>query len=122
MIRAFVVLLFFQCVGEGLSHAFHLPVPGAVVGMLLLLVSLLLRPATATVIEPACLQLLRNLSLLFIPAGVGIMASASTMRSDAVAIVVSVAVSTVLAIAVAALVTRALLRRQRRIAQSKRPV
>ncbi|MGI4859657.1 MAG: CidA/LrgA family protein [Janthinobacterium lividum] len=121
MIRAFVVLLFFQCVGEGLSHALRLPVPGAVVGMLLLLVSLLLRPATATVIEPACLQLLRNLSLLFIPAGVGIMASASTVRGDAVAVVVSVAVSTVLAIAVAALVTRALLRRQRRIAQSKRP-
>ncbi|MGI4861715.1 MAG: CidA/LrgA family protein [Janthinobacterium lividum] len=121
MLRAFVVILFFQCVGEGLSHAFHLPVPGAVVGMLLLLVALLLRPATAAVVEPASLELLRHLSLLFIPAGVGIMASASQVRSDALAVVVSVAVSTVLAIAVTALVMRALLRRQRRIAQSKRP-
>ena len=119
MLRAFVVLLFFQCVGEGISHAFHLPVPGAVVGMLLLLLALLLRPATVTVVEPASLQLLRHLSLLFIPAGVGIMASASKVRSDAVAVVVSVAVSTTLAIAVAALVTRALLRRQRRIAHAK---
>ncbi|MGN6667360.1 MAG: CidA/LrgA family protein, partial [Trinickia sp.] len=57
-----------------------------------------------------------HLSLLFVPAGVGIMVSAGRLRGDALAVVVSIVVSTTLAIAVTALVTRALLRRQRRVA------
>jgi holin-like protein len=81
--------------------------------MLLLFGFLMLRPQTADAIEPTALELLRHLSLLFIPAGVGIMVSADKIRGDALAVVVSLAVSTTLAIAVTALVTRALLRRQR---------
>jgi holin-like protein len=74
----------------------------------------MLRPQSADAIEPTALELLRHLSLLFVPAGVGIMVSASRIRGDAVAVIVSIAISTSLAIAVAALVTRALMRRQRR--------
>ncbi|WP_345816348.1 CidA/LrgA family protein [Paraburkholderia sp. PREW-6R] len=114
MLGALAALLVFQCLGEGVSYFFHLPVPGPVIGMLLLFGFLMMRPQTADAIEPTALELLRHLSLLFIPAGVGIMVSASRIRGDAVAVIVSVAVSTTLAIAVAALVTRALLRRQNR--------
>ncbi|WP_144109644.1 CidA/LrgA family protein [Paraburkholderia sp. BCC1886] len=114
MLAAFAVLLTFQCLGEGVSYLFHLPVPGPVIGMLLLFGFLMLRPRTADAIEPTSLELLRHLSLLFVPAGVGIMVSASRIRGDALAVIVSIAVSTTLAIAVAALVTRALMRRQRR--------
>lgn len=113
MLRAIATLLVFQCLGEGVSYLFKLPVPGPVIGMLLLFGFLMLRPQTADAIEPTALELLRHLSLLFIPAGVGIMVSASRIRGDALAVVVALAVSTTLAIAVTALVTRALLRRQR---------
>jgi holin-like protein len=113
MLNALATLLAFQCLGEGVSYLFKLPVPGPVIGMLLLFSFLMLRPQTADAIEPTTLQLLRHLSLLFIPAGVGIMASAGRIRGDALAVVVALAVSTTLAIAVTALVTRALLRRQR---------
>ncbi|RFU47047.1 CidA/LrgA family protein [Paraburkholderia sp. DHOC27] len=123
MLRAITTLLVFQCLGEGVSYLFKLPVPGPVIGMLLLFGFLMLRPATADAIEPTVLELLRHLSLLFIPAGVGIMVSASKIRVDALAVIVSLAVSTTLAIAVTALVTRALLRRQRRepVAQEGTP-
>jgi holin-like protein len=114
MLRALATLLVFQCLGEGVSYLFKLPVPGPVIGMLLLFGFLMLRPQEADAIEPTALELLRHLSLLFIPAGVGIMVSAGKIRGDALAVVVSLAVSTTLAIAVTALVTRALLRRQRR--------
>jgi holin-like protein len=113
MLRAIATLLVFQCLGEGVSYLFKLPVPGPVIGMLLLFGFLMLRPQEADAIEPTALELLRHLSLLFIPAGVGIMVSAGKIRGDALAVVVSIAVSTTLAIAVTALVTRALLRRQR---------
>ena len=114
MLQAFAVLLIFQCLGEGVSYLFGLPVPGPVIGMLLLFGFVMLRPQVADAIEPTALELLRHLSLLFVPAGVGIMVSADRVRGDAAAVVVALAVSTTLAIAVTALVTRALLRRQRR--------
>jgi holin-like protein len=114
MLRSLTTLLVFQCLGEGISYLFSLPVPGPVIGMLLLFAFVMLRPKVADAIEPTALELLRHLSLLFIPAGVGIMVSVDKIRGDALAVVVSLAVSTTLAIAVTALVTRALLRRQRR--------
>ncbi|NLP61678.1 CidA/LrgA family protein [Paraburkholderia sacchari] len=106
-------LLIFQCLGESVSYVFSLPVPGPVIGMLLLFAFAMFRPNAAEAIEPTALELLRHLSLLFIPAGVGIMVSAQAVRGEALAVIASLAVSTTLGIAVTALVTRALLRRQR---------
>ncbi len=114
MLRSLTTLLVFQCLGEGVSYVFSLPVPGPVIGMLLLFGFIVLRPKAADGIEPTALELLRHLSLLFIPAGVGIMVSIDRIRGDALAVIVSLGVSTTLTIAVTALVTRALLRRQRR--------
>ncbi|WP_118183058.1 CidA/LrgA family protein [Paraburkholderia phosphatilytica] len=121
MLFALATLLVFQCLGEGVSYVFRLPVPGPVVGMLLLLAFLVARPKAAAAIEPTALELLRHLSLLFVPAGVGIMVSASAVSGDLLAVVVSIAVSTTLAIAVTALVMRALLRRSRRLASAQEP-
>ncbi|CAE6825782.1 CidA/LrgA family protein [Paraburkholderia domus] len=114
MLRALATLLFFQCLGEGLSILLHIPVPGPVIGLVLLFAYLVVRPSAVAAIEPTALELLRHLSLLFVPAGVGIMVAAEKVRGDGIAILVSLVVSTTLAITVTALVTRALLRRQRR--------
>ena len=111
MLQAFAVLLTFQCLGEGVSYLFGLPVPAGDRHAAVRLRDA--APAVADAIEPTALELLRHLSLLFVPAGVGIMVSADRVRGDAVAVVVALAVSTTLAIAVTALVTRALLRRRR---------
>jgi holin-like protein len=113
MLLSLAVLLLFQCLGEGLSYLFQLPVPGPVVGMLLLLVFLMARPRAADAIEPTANELLRHLSLLFVPAGVGIMVSASALRGNLLAIVLAIIVSTTLGIAVTALVMRALMQRHR---------
>jgi holin-like protein len=114
MLQPLAFLLVFQCLGQGISYLFHLPVPGPVVGMLMLFSFLVLRPQAVPTLEPTAVEILRHLSLLFVPAGVGIMVSARTLSGSVVAVVVSIAVSTVLAIAVTALVMRAMLRRQRR--------
>lgn len=116
MLWALASLLVFQCLGEGASYVFNLPIPGPVIGMLLLLGFLSIRPRAASAIEPTALELLRHLSLLFIPAGVGIIASAETANGQIIAIVAAIVISTTLAIVVTALVTRALLRWKRRTA------
>ena len=107
MLRTLATLLVFQCIGEGLVFVSRLPVPGPVVGMALLLVWLALRPAELEALKPAALELLRHLSLLFVPAGVGVMLHLDRIGREAVAITVALAASTALAIVATALAVRA---------------
>jgi putative effector of murein hydrolase LrgA (UPF0299 family) len=80
MIGALVVLLGCQLAGEAVARAAGLPVPGAVIGFGLLLLALALRgwlrpdavPAEATPLGVVAGVLLGNLSLLFVPAGTGV--------------------------------------------------
>ena len=109
MLTAFAVLLVFQCLGEGLVFLSGLPVPGPVTGMLLLLAALAAFPRMQSVVEAGANELLRHLSLLFVPAGVGIVVAASSGSGHWTAIVAAVLVSTVATLAVTALVLQALM-------------
>jgi holin-like protein len=104
MLEALATLLVFQTIGEVLSYGLGLPVPGPVLGMALLLGLLLLRPATTETLRPTSLELLKHLSLLFVPAGVGVMLHAARIGKEWLPIVVALIASTALAIAVTALV------------------
>ncbi len=106
MLPAFAILLLFQCLGEGVVFVLGLPVPGPVAGMVLLFVALLVWPALQVRIEAAASELLRHLSLLFVPAGVGIVAAAGSGSGHWLAIVASLVASTLLTLAVTALVLR----------------
>lgn len=108
MLAAFALLLLFQCLGEGIVFLLALPIPGPVAGMLLLMVALLLAPRLQQRIESAANALLQHLSLLFVPAGVGIVAAAGKGEGHWLAIIVSVVASTVLALAVTGLLLRGL--------------
>ena len=112
MLITFATLLIFQCLGEGLVFALGLPVPGPVIGMLFLFVALQLHPPLLEKIEAAGTELLRHLSLLFVPAGVGIVATASSLSGHWLALVAALIGSTVLTLVVTAALTRALLPRQ----------
>jgi putative effector of murein hydrolase LrgA (UPF0299 family) len=108
LLTAFAVLLVFQCLGEGLVFLFGWPVPGPVTGMLLLLAALVAVPRLQDVVEAGANELLRHLSLLFVPAGVGIVVAASSAGGQWLAIVASVIVSTTATLAVTALVLKAM--------------
>lgn len=107
MPTTFAILLVFQSLGEGLVFVLGLPVPGPVVGMLLLFGGLLASPRLLAQVEPAGTELLRHLSLLFVPAGVGIVAAAGSIGNSWLALVASLVGSTLLTLAVTAAVTRA---------------
>jgi holin-like protein len=112
MIAAMTVLLVYQLVGEIAVVAFRLPVPGPVVGMALLFVSLMVRGTVSEDLRDTAQGLLRHLSLLFVPAGVGVMAHLHRLTREWLPISVSLVFSTLLTIAVTALVMRALLARR----------
>jgi len=113
LLSAFAVLLVFQCLGEGLVFLFGWTVPGPVTGMLLLLAALVAVPRLQEVVEAGANELLRHLSLLFVPAGVGIVVAASSGSGQWLAIGASVVVSTLATLAVTALVLKALMPRRK---------
>ncbi len=102
MIPALATLLVFQLMGEVVVMSLGLPVPGPVVGLALLLTLLVLRPATLTGIKPTVQGLLQHLSLLFVPAAVGVMQHLQRLGDEALAIGVALVVSTLVCMAVSA--------------------
>lgn len=110
MIGALAALLFCQLAGEILVRALILPLPGPVAGLGLMFGFLVLlgsrhpEPPEAVPVElgRVCDAFLRNLSLLFIPAAVGVVQYLGLLRDYAVPIAVAIAVSTVAALIVTA--------------------
>jgi holin-like protein len=106
MINTFATLLVFQTIGEALSYALSLPIPGPVIGMVLLFLFLTVKSDALQKLAPTALELIRHLSLLFVPAGVGIMVHAQRISSEWLPILVALVASTVVSIAVTAAVVR----------------
>ena len=114
MLAAFTLLLVYQLVGEIVVVALGLPIPGPVIGMAMLFVTLIARGAVSEDLRQTSNSLLRHLSLLFVPAGVGVMAHLGRLTDEWWPIAVSLVVSTLVTIAVTAVVMRALLARRTR--------
>jgi holin-like protein len=111
MLVSLTQILLFQFIGESLSRGLGLPVPGAVIGMVLLFVFLLFKGEVSQEMARTAGGLLHYLPLLFVPAGVGVVLILETLREEGLALMASVLLSTGLTIAVTAWLTQALIRR-----------
>lgn len=100
MIASFALILGFQVIGEALSLFFSLPVPGPVLGMVLMLFAFFMKDNLVDSIRPTAGVLLANMSLLFVPAGVGIMRHGERFMNEGIGIVVTILASTLIAMAV----------------------
>ncbi|WP_341703516.1 CidA/LrgA family protein [Ferrovibrio sp.] len=107
MIAAFSVILLCQLAGEALVRGLVLPLPGPVVGMVIMLGLLAARerwrdqlPASLTGdrLEATGRGILAHLSLLFVPAGVGVVQRLDVFGQWGVALAVALVVSTALAL------------------------
>ena len=110
MLTALTVLLCCQLAGEVAARFFGVPVPGPVLGMALLFALLLARVRVADHAREAAPALIRHLSLLFVPAGVGLIRHTARLRAEWAAIAVAVVVSTAATVAVTALVFQSIAR------------
>ncbi len=100
MIAGLAYLLSFQLLGEVIVRGLGLPLPGPVLGLAMLLVALQ-APRISQAVEPVARVLLANLSLLFVPAGVGVVGHLGLLATDGVAMLAAILVSTVAALAAA---------------------
>ena len=104
MIEAGILLLLCQLAGESLVRALDVPVPGPVLGAIIMLGFLAVRRSVPDNLGLTSHDLLANFSLLFVPAGTGIILHAARLEAEAVALITALIGSTALTIAMAALV------------------
>lgn len=104
MIRALTILLACQLAGEVTAAGSGLPLPGPVLGMTYLIILLLLSPMLMVWLRETATGLLGHLSLLFVPASVGLIQHAGRLQAEWLPILAAIFISTVVAIAVAAFV------------------
>jgi len=109
-LRGFALLLLWQAAGEAIAHGLGVPVPGPVIGLLLLLPGLAV-PAVRRVVGAAADVLLAHLSLLFVPVGVGVVTHLALLSQYGLQLVVVIVLSTWIGLAATALALRALLPR-----------
>ena len=102
MLKGFTMLLLFQLAGEVMVTLLSLPVPGPVFGMGLLLLYLVARDRDDEELEGASNTLLKHLSLLFVPAGVGVIVHVSRIEQEWFAIGAALIVSTLLTLIITA--------------------
>ncbi|MGU3543000.1 CidA/LrgA family protein [Methylobacterium sp. A52T] len=120
MIASLALILLAQLLGEALARGAGVPIPGPVIGMGLMFAFLVLRdnarlglprvlpkPLTDGTLETTARGLLMNLSLLFVPAGVGVVGRLDLLRAQGAKLALVLVVSTALSLLVTVLVFRA---------------
>jgi holin-like protein len=125
MVASLSLILLCQLAGEVFVRALGLPMPGPVIGLMLLLVLLLMRDRFAMLargplqdgsVESTSRGLLANLSLLFVPAGVGIIQKLDLIVDHGIAflgvLVISVLITLLVTVATFLLASRLLTRKR----------
>jgi holin-like protein len=96
--------------GELISELLHIPIPGNVIGMIILFVLLLTGIVKLEDVDRAAGSLIGSLSLFFVPVGVGIMMYFDLLSEYALAIFAATVLSTMLVLAVTGGVTQGIIR------------
>lgn len=106
------ILVAFFYLGEGLRLLLHLPVPGSIIGMLLLWSALMLKWLPVHWIAPGATFIQRYMPFIFIPATVGIMQFGATFAGKGLLLVICIIVSTLITMIVSSLTSQGLAKRQ----------
>lgn len=106
LLREMLIILAVYFVGEALSKFFHLPIPGNILGMLILLFLLCTKIVKVEMIDKVSTFLLDHLAFFFIPAGVGIVTAFNVLRGNTIKLLIVAVVSTFIIMAVSGIVVQ----------------
>ncbi|MDX1803776.1 MAG: CidA/LrgA family protein [Alcanivorax sp.] len=110
MIDGLLILLLFQFLGEIIIRLTGIPLPASVVGMVLLLLALLFNAPYSQRVATAAGTLIKHISLLIFPLGVGIVLQWDRYRDNAVALGVAVVLGTIVSLILVTLMLKVLFR------------
>jgi len=110
MIRALMILLLCQLAGTIVQQATGLPIPGPVMGLVLLLALLIWRGGPDPDLHATAGGFMKYLGLLFVPAGVGVVTELQELKANLAAIAIAIPISSFLGLAVTGLLMQRLSR------------
>ena len=95
-------MLLCQLAGEVIARASDVPFPGPVIGMAILFIGLMMRGSVPEPLQQTTKSILDHLSLLFVPAGVGVMIYLPLIADEWLPIASAIVIGTLMTIAVTA--------------------
>ena len=98
--RESILILSIYFAGELVSKLLHLPIPGNIIGMILLF---LLLTSNIVKVEPLANFFLDHLAFFFIPASVGLMTSFADLKSSLFKIILLCIITTIIVLSATAL-------------------
>ncbi|OAH58485.1 MULTISPECIES: CidA/LrgA family holin-like protein [Bacillaceae] len=107
-----VVLYIFYIVGVWLSDRLHLPLPGSIIGLLLLWLTLMFKVCPVNWIESGANFILSYLPLFFIPATVGVMNYFHVFAGKGIFLILIVVLSTLITMTIAGYTSQYLAQRE----------
>lgn len=118
ILKELTIILFITFLGEILSKTLSLPLPGTVVGMLLLLACLITRVIRVDSLKITSNYMLDNLAFFFLPAGVGIISSLNILSGNTFKILTVIIVSTLVVTVVTGLTVQGLIILQKKLTKA----
>ena len=109
--REALIILSIYLIGEIISKGLSLPVPGNIIGMIILLILLCSNIIKLEKVETISSFFLDHLAFFFIPAGVGLLTSFDIIKSSLIQILLICIISTSIIIAVTGLIVQCLVKR-----------
>ena len=110
-IKEFCIILLFSFIGEILNHIIPLPIPASIYGIVLLFAALETKIIKLKDIEKTGQFLIDIMPIMFIPAAVGLLESWDIVKSSILEYLAVMAVSTVIVMAVAGIVTQFIIKK-----------
>lgn len=103
LLRQFLIILIVCFLGEVLNKVVHVPLPGSIIGMILLFIFLITGIVKVGMIEDISKFLLDHLAFFFIPSGVGLLAYMGILSKNLLPILIICSVTTILVMLVTGL-------------------
>ena len=108
MLVAFAHLFLFLGLGELIVYFIEIPLPGNILGMILIFVALKLKLIKLEAVKPASDLLIQYLMLFFVPFGVGLLAYFDFIKMHWSVLMVAAGVSTLITLYITAIVQQKL--------------
>ncbi|HJB34612.1 MAG TPA: CidA/LrgA family protein [Candidatus Blautia merdipullorum] len=113
-LKQFSIILFISFLGEILHTLIPLPVPASVYGLVLMLAALVTGILKLGQVRETAAFLIEIMPVMFIPAGVGLMESWSSLQPVWLPVILTTILTTVLVMAVTGKVTQAMIGKEKK--------
>jgi holin-like protein len=111
LFREAIIILGIYLLGEFISQVLSLPIPGNILGMIILLILLWTKVVKLDQIETISNFLLDHLAFFFIPAGVGLMTSVGIIKDSWLKLIIVCIATTIIIIASTGLIVQYITRK-----------